>query len=176
MTDGIDLRMDLADKELVVMVDSLKIKEAIFKLVENAMEAMPSGGVLTLRSKEVFFNKAPRRTKEDYLYGACALVSIADTGFGMDAGTLERIYEPFFTTKEGRNRGLGFSMASRIIGDHHGIISIESAPDKGTVINIYIPLMKKNILQIFPIPLPSSFADFENRFRNELFGSKNLFK
>ncbi len=176
MANGIDLKIELDDRALVIMADLLKLKEALFKLVENAIEAMPSGGVLALCSKEVFFNKASGGTGKDYLYGACALVSIVDTGLGMDTDTLERIYEPFFTTREGHNRGLGFSISSRIIRDHHGIINIKSSPNKGTTVNVYIPLAKKNILKIAPIPLPSSFADYENRFLNKSLRNEILHK
>ena len=68
------------------------------------------------------------------------------------------MYEPFFTTKGDKERGLGFPIAFSIIQNHRGTIMVESAPDVGTTVNIYLPLLKKESLRVSPIALPSSFV------------------
>jgi signal transduction histidine kinase len=155
--ENVKVKIELADKELKIMADPLRIKEAFLNLIKNANDAMPSGGVLTLSSKQVSFKLESTDISNDYLSGVSALVSVSDTGTGMDEITQERIYEPFFTTKEGIGRGLGFPMAFYIIQSHGGSMHVDTAPDIGTTIYVYLPLLKYDLLQPSPIPLPSSF-------------------
>ena len=177
MNEDVKIKIDLADREMKTMADSLRIKEAFVNIIKNANDAMPSGGMLTLSSKLVFFQDEPVNIGNDYLSGARALFSISDSGVGnREEKTQEKIYEPFFTTKEGIGRGLGFPMATYIIQRHRGSINVDSTPGIGTVINIYLPLLKKDFIQPSPIPLPSSFVKhggngYRNTpSRNEIFG------
>jgi signal transduction histidine kinase len=165
INEGVEVKTELSDTELKIMADPMRLKEAFVNLTKNANDAMPSGGVLTFGSKSVSFQDKSINTANSYLSGTCALFSVSDTGVGMDEKVQERIYEPFFTTKEGVGRGLGFPMAAYIIQNHHGRISVESVPDNGTTISVYLPLLKnkEDLLQPSPIPLPSSF---ERQSRN----------
>jgi signal transduction histidine kinase len=158
LNKDIKVNLELSDKELKIMADPLRLKEAFANLIRNSSDAMPSGGTLTFSSNQVPFQDKELNAGNDYISGVRALFSVSDTGVGMDDKTQERIYEPFFTTKEGPGRGLGFPVASYIIQGHHGSISVDSQPGIGTTINVYFPLLKEDLLQPSPIPLPSSFA------------------
>jgi two-component system, cell cycle sensor histidine kinase and response regulator CckA len=167
INNEIKVKIDLADRELKIMADPLRIKEAFVNLINNANDAMPSGGILTLRSKLASFESKSMGTDNECLSGACALLSISDTGIGMDGEVRKKIYEPFFTTKEGIGRGLGFPIATYIIQSHRGSIDVESTPGNGTTINAYLPLLKRDYLQPSSIPLPSSFEkQGSNKYRN----------
>ncbi len=160
VADNIEVKTILTGKELKVMADLMRIREAFLNLIRNASDAMPSGGSLTLSTKEVYFRDALSGTsiRKETAQGVCALLSVSDTGIGMDESTKERMYEPFFTTKGDKERGLGFPIAFSIIQNHRGTIMVESAPDVGTTVNIYLPLLKKESLRVSPIALPSSFV------------------
>lgn len=173
--DGIDVQILKTDKDLKVVADAKIIKEAFVNLIRNANEAMPSGGTLTMITQEMYFRDEAQKNESGNVLGRCALVSIIDTGSGMDASTRERIHEPFFTTKEGPGRGLGFSIVSRIIEQHHGNIKVESKPGVGTMVNVYLPLLSKSLFQVTPIPLSSDFSQSSNHryggipSKNEIF-------
>ena len=159
VSDDIETKTILSDEELVIMADSTRIKQAFLNIIKNAVEAMPSGGSLVLATKEVrFADIASGFTGTRLARGPCALLTVSDTGMGMDEITREKIYEPFFTTKQGVDKGLGFPMAFSIIQNHHGSVKVESALGMGTTVNVYLPLLRRELLRISPIPLPSSFA------------------
>jgi signal transduction histidine kinase len=157
INEGIEVKIEPSDRELKIMADPLRLKEAFLNLIKNSNDAMPSGGMLTFSSKLVPFKGKSMSIGNDYLSDVRALFSISDTGVGMDKKMQEKIYEPFFTTKEEAGRGLGFPVAYYIIQSHHGSISVDSTPGIGTTVNVYLPLIRKNILRPSPIALPSSF-------------------
>ncbi len=98
---------------------------------------MPGGGRLEITTEATALTGEFIRT---YSY---ALISVRDTGTGMDEKTRERIFEPFFTTKEiGKNTGLDLSIVYGIIKQHKGYINVYSEPGKGTTFRIYLPLIK----------------------------------
>ncbi len=135
----IEIRPDLADNLPKVAGDATQLYQVLLNLCVNARDAMPKGGTLSLRTCVVpvsRLRKAPQGTPSS----TYVCVDIGDTGMGMDPGTLERIYEPFFTTKEqGKGTGLGLSVAFGIVESHNGVIDVETAPDKGTTFHIYFP-------------------------------------
>jgi len=103
-----------------------QLQQAVLHLIANALDAMPRGGTLTMRTEAV-----PS-------YGA--RISVADTGAGIPAEIRARIFEPFFTTKPvGQGPGLGLSFAHEIVSRHHGDIEVESATGKGTIMVISLP-------------------------------------
>jgi signal transduction histidine kinase len=169
VNEGIKIKIELSDSELKIMADPLRLKEAFLNLIKNSNDAMPSGGMLTFSSKPVSFQDKSINIGNDYSSGACALFSVSDTGVGMDEKMQEKIYEPFFTTKEGAGRGLGFPVASYIIQSHHGSIKVDSVPGIGTTINVCLPLVKKDFLQSSPIPLPSSLVKQGNDWYRDTF-------
>jgi signal transduction histidine kinase len=152
----IEANVDLVQEELPVLIDSLGMEQVLANLISNACDAMPGTGKLKLATRYLPFS-------EEYLSGgtgrvaACALLSVEDTGAGMDRKVKERAFDPFFTTKEtGKGIGLGLPVAYHIIKQHNGSIRIESAPGKGTVVNIYLPLAKAQKKENEPIPLLGS--------------------
>ena len=105
-------------------LDPEKIKQAVLNIIRNAQEAMPGGGHISVCTR---------------VEGGCAVVSIGDDGSGIAAEDLPLIFEPFFTRK-GAGTGLGLSITQRIVEEHHGRIRVESAPGKGTLFTIELPL------------------------------------
>lgn len=94
-------------------------------LVMNACQAMPTGGRLTLQSE---------------LQGDFAVVSVADTGVGIDDDKLGNIFDPFFTTKERDGTGLGLSISYGIVKNHGGRIEVQSVPGEGTTFRVLLPV------------------------------------
>ncbi len=122
-----------------VMADQSQIEQVLLNLYINAWQAMPDGGNIYLETKNVELD-------EDFVRpfaikpGRYVLISVADTGIGMDAATQQRIFEPFFTTKEmGRGTGLGLASVFGIIKNHDGAIDFESQTGQGATFYIYLP-------------------------------------
>lgn len=124
---GITIKKNLAATLPPVPVDPAQIKQVLVNLSKNAMQAMTRGGVLTLCTE-------PR---ED---GVCLIVS--DTGSGIPQEMLNRIFEPFYTTKE-KGSGLGLMIVQRIVRDHGGRIQLESNVGQGTTFRIWLPLTER---------------------------------
>ena len=139
--DRIKLKVLTVDEDLQVEADKSQLEKALINLTENAIEAMPEGGILTIRSERVKYDTGIVENHVAINPGTFARISVTDTGSGMDRATMDRIFEPFFTTKEAeKGAGLGLSMAYGIISKHKGHITVDSEPGKGTTFRIYLPL------------------------------------
>ncbi len=144
LNDRITLRTGLGPPGLRILADPGQLDQVLINLVTNARDAMPEGGVLTISARSVnpvgFLSKMKLPEK-----GTFALLTVADTGRGMDQRVRERIFEPFFTTKEvGEGTGLGLSMVYGIIKQNHWFIEVESEPGCGSTFRIYIPLLESD--------------------------------
>ena len=148
----IDVTITLVEKNLQIMADMALMKEALTHLIKNAMDAMPCGGKFTLSTDQVNFEMRSLLDGDNSSIGACAFVSLADTGIGIDEKIKEKIFEPFFTTKT-NSQGLGLPIAYRIIKQHQGAMKVESQVGQGTEVNIYLPLTKPEIVSMTSIPL-----------------------
>ncbi|WP_254919096.1 hybrid sensor histidine kinase/response regulator [Oceanicola sp. 22II-s10i] len=132
----IDLIFDIPDDLPGVLVDANQLEMAILNLSVNGRDAMDGTGRLTFSARPV-----AEPGSSDLKSGEYVLVSIADTGCGMDAATLERAFEPFFTTKGvGKGTGLGLSMVHGLAAQSGGAFRMESAPGRGTTAYLYLPV------------------------------------
>ncbi len=154
LPEGVEVIFDLADSELTITTDPLKLKGAFLNFIRNAGDALRPGGSLTLKTSRIRFGSAD--CPAAYGPGGCALFSITDTGTGMSREIKEKMFEPYFTTKQGADKGLGCTLARRVVECHNGTISVDSNANKGTTVRIYLPLLKTNRMGAMPIPLPSS--------------------
>ncbi len=138
----INIKLDLAADLFLIKADQGQIEQVVLNLCLNAKDAMPDGGNLTIKTENSHIDKAfiemhpgkPISLKED----KCVILTISDTGIGMDRKIKEHVFDPFFTTKEiGDGTGLGLSVIYGIVEDHGGHIACESAPGAGTTFKIY---------------------------------------
>jgi PAS domain S-box-containing protein len=149
--EDIELRTTLSEEDIVVMADQGQIEQVLVNLATNARDAMPDGGCLTISTELIELDEEFLRAFKYKRPGRYALISVADTGAGMDEKTAGRIFEPFFTTKEvGEGTGLGLSVVYGIIKQHNGYINVYSESGKGTTFNIYLPVIKSDVEETRP--------------------------
>ena len=138
--EDIQLKTVCTGKPLRIFADSGQIEQVLMNLAANARDAMPNGGILTIETE---LQEIDESFIHAYGYGAAGkyvLLSVSDTGKGMDAGTSHKIFEPFFTTKEvGKGTGLGLAIVYGVVKQHEGYINVYSEPDEGTTFRIYLP-------------------------------------
>jgi PAS domain S-box-containing protein len=141
--DNVALRLSLSPEAGVIFADPRRVEQILINLVLNARDAMPQGGRVTIETGTVAFDDLGAKRRGDCEGPAASryvMLAVHDTGHGMDAGTLQRIWEPFFTTKPtGRGTGLGLSMVYGSVQQSGGFVWAESAPGAGTVIQAYWP-------------------------------------
>ncbi|MDD2853727.1 MAG: PAS domain-containing protein [Desulfuromonadaceae bacterium] len=141
--EDVQLTSQLDSTEPLVNIDSGQIEQVLVNLATNARDAMPKGGQLTIRTGLLDIDASFVQANGYGKPGRYALISISDSGIGMDEKTKSRIFEPFFTTKEvGKGTGLGMAIVYGIIKHHHGFINVYSEPQIGTTFRIYIPLIE----------------------------------
>jgi signal transduction histidine kinase len=118
-------------------VDPALLETALLNLALNARDAMPNGGLLEIETRNIVVNEG---AVAGCLPGPYVRLSVRDHGSGMPPEVLDRVFEPFFTTKEvGKGTGLGLSMVYGFVRQSGGHIAIESAPEKGTTVALYLP-------------------------------------
>jgi PAS domain S-box-containing protein len=134
----IDVRVDLANDLPPAKADPNQLEMALLNLAVNARDAMPHGGELTIAARR---ESVRRQHSSGVKPGHYVRLCVADTGIGMDATTLQRSIEPFFSTKGvGKGTGLGLSMVHGLVAQLGGGLSIESTPDHGTTIILFLPI------------------------------------
>jgi signal transduction histidine kinase/CheY-like chemotaxis protein len=139
--EDIELKASHEGARLTVAADPSQIELVILNLVTNARDAMPRGGILTIATRLIELDERFIRAHGYGAAGRYALLTVEDTGTGMDERTRERVFEPFFTTKAvGKGTGLGLSMAYGIVKQHNGFINVYSEPGRGTTFRIYLPI------------------------------------
>ncbi|RJR21194.1 MAG: PAS domain S-box protein [Nitrospiraceae bacterium] len=144
--EDIEVYTKLSDRDIIITADSAQIEQVILNLATNARDAMPEGGRLNIETEPTEITDAFIKAHGFGRPGMYALLSVSDTGTGMDEETRQRVFEPFFTTKEvGKGTGLGLSVVYGIIKQHGGYINIYSEPGKGTTFRIYLPEVKASV-------------------------------
>ncbi len=140
IAEDIDLKFGLNPAGCPISADGNHLTQVLMNLVVNARDAMPIGGKLTIATRLTFRESEYSDGDGVRPAGRYAVLSVADTGAGMDAATLSRIFEPFFSTKGvGKGTGLGLSTVYGIVVQHGGWIEVESEPGCGTTFRIYLP-------------------------------------
>jgi CheY-like chemotaxis protein len=137
--EDVELRVKLDPQLGKILVDPSQLEQVVLNLVVNARDAMPNGGQLSVSTSNV--EVASHRVSSSGLApGSYVILSVRDTGTGMDQATTSRIFEPFFTTKpKGKGTGLGLATVFGIVEQSRGRVVVTSALGKGTAFDIYIP-------------------------------------
>ena len=136
----IDLVTEPAANLPAVYADAGMIEQILLNLCVNARDAMPRGGKLTLSTSTAEFDRRNRPRHPDAMTGFFVCLAVTDTGTGIQADTISRIFEPFYTTKEvGKGTGLGLATVYGIVRQHQGWIDVESQMNSGTTFKIYLP-------------------------------------
>jgi PAS domain S-box-containing protein len=139
--EDIQLKTELVSEPLPVFVDVGQIEQVLINLAANARDAMTNGGRFTIATGIVEEGDPFLRSQLDGAPGSYAVVTVSDTGKGMDPETMKRIFEPFFTTKEvGKGTGLGMAIVYGIIQQHNGFIDLSCNSREGTTFKIYLPV------------------------------------
>lgn len=142
LTTNVKFSIDIAHEDVFVECNEDNIVQIIMNLSVNARDAMPDGGALTVSLSRCMDSEVPKTIPPSSCGYAC--LSVSDTGEGMDQKVLERIFDPFFSTRErGKGTGLGLSIVYGLVRQMDGAVSVISAPGEGTTIQIYMPLTDK---------------------------------
>ena len=144
--EHIDLTMNPTDREITVMADVNQIEQVLVNLVTNARDAMPDGGKLAIGTDIIDMNEEFVKGHGYGTPGRYAVLTVADTGIGMEEGIRENIFQPFFTTKAvGKGSGLGLAVTYGIVKQHNGFIDAASVKGKGTTFTIYLPAVDAEV-------------------------------
>lgn len=143
---GISMKLDPAPAN--ILADKSQIEQVIMNLAVNAQDAMPDGGTLLIETSHFVLRQAAIGNP-DLLPGRYVILSVSDTGTGMDEETINRVFEPFFTTKElGKGTGLGLATVFGIVKQHGGSISIYSELGSGSTFRIYFPSAEESPVEV----------------------------
>jgi signal transduction histidine kinase len=140
-----DLKMELCESLPEIMGAEHEIRDALTNLVFNAVDAMPTGGVITVRTREI-------KSAEGH---ARSVIEVTDTGLGMDEDTRRRCLEPFYTTKGERGTGLGLAMVYGMVQRHSAELEIDSALGRGTTVRLSFPSHTASIVAPAQVTRPT---------------------
>lgn len=156
--EHIDKQLALSEQQLFVLADTSQLEQVLVNLATNARDAMPGGGVLSIKTSQASIDKDFCQVNGYGEPGEYALITVDDTGVGMSPEVLQSIFDPFYTTKDtGKGTGLGLAIAWGIIKQHKGYILVDSSHGQGSSFRIYLPLTSRKPLQNYsssPTELP----------------------
>jgi two-component system cell cycle sensor histidine kinase/response regulator CckA len=140
LPQGIELESKLSNTTATVSGDAAQLRQVLVNLVNNAKDSMPNGGCLKVTLERVHMDKMAAELIPNGAEGTYVVLSVADTGIGISPERIEKIFEPFYTTKEiGKGTGLGLSIVSGIVKGHNGFVTLKSEVGKGTTFSVYLP-------------------------------------
>lgn len=140
--EEITISTDLVPDPWTVMADEGNIEQVIMNLAVNARDAMPGGGTLSISTRNAVIDEAQRQNMPEARAGRAVCITVSDTGVGMEKEVVQRIFEPFYTTKElGKGIGFGLSVVYGIIKQHGGWITVQSARGKGSAFRVFLPAL-----------------------------------
>ncbi len=149
--EDIELKTFFSEEDLIIMADNSQIEQVLLNLTVNARDAMPDGGLLIIETEKIHLDDEYVRTHGYGKPGDFAFITFTDFGIGIDKNILDKIYEPFFTTKKSdKGTGLGLSMVYGIVKQHKGYINCYSEVGKGTTFKIYLPLIQGKTISAKP--------------------------
>jgi two-component system cell cycle sensor histidine kinase/response regulator CckA len=135
-----ELKISTSPDLWTVMVDKHEFEQALYNLVTNAKDAMPDGGTVAIRARNVPERETQKFEYREFVPGEYVLIEVGDTGHGMSREVMDKIFEPFFTTKAiGKGTGLGLASVYGMVKQSGGYIYPESEVGKGTTFRIYLP-------------------------------------
>jgi two-component system, cell cycle sensor histidine kinase and response regulator CckA len=153
--EDIALSVSVGGDAFCIRADKSQLEQVVLNLVVNARDAMPEGGMLTIDVQAVHFESEYASGQHGVTPGGYIMMSVSDTGVGMDAATTTRVFEPFFSTKgAGRGTGLGLATVFGIVKQNGGNISVYSEPGRGTTFELYFPQSDEGPTASVPVPSP----------------------
>ncbi|MCJ7812095.1 PAS domain S-box protein, partial [bacterium] len=138
--EDIKVYTDFNPKLWVINADKGTLEQVVMNLIVNARDAMPHGGKIMVKTENTILNRSCKKVFPETKSGSFVVLSVTDTGIGMDKETIQHAFEPFFTTKGiGKGTGLGLSVVYGIVREHGGWINVYSEPGQGSTFKIYFP-------------------------------------
>jgi two-component system cell cycle sensor histidine kinase/response regulator CckA len=141
---SIELRENIAKNVATIMADPTQINQVLINLCTNADHSMPDGGVIEVTLKNVALDENTAAQHADLTPGWYVNLTVSDTGHGISQEEIDRIFDPYFTTKElGKGTGMGLAVVHGIVKGHNGLITVQSEIGKGTTFSIVFPAVEK---------------------------------
>src|SRR5208283_1240802 len=143
MQSSIDISRQLERKLFTANFDEAKMLQALVKIFENAVESIKGDGKINVQTRNLELSEATQDRTARLNAGNYVCVEISDTGSGIADDVMPHIFEPFFSTKGARHRGLGLAWVYGIVTNHGGGVAVSSQPDIGTTVRLYLPANRK---------------------------------
>jgi PAS domain S-box-containing protein len=141
---SIDIHQNIPEDIDTIMADPTQINQILINLCTNAEHAMPDGGVIVITLKNIEVDEMTAAKHPELNPGRYVNLIVSDTGHGIPKEKIDRIFDPYFTTKEvDKGTGMGLAVVHGIVNGHNGLITVESEPGKGTIFSIFFPIIEK---------------------------------
>ena len=142
---SIEIRLKISKDVDTIIADPTQINQILINLCTNADHAMPDGGIIEIILNNIELDEANTARHSDLHPGRYVNLTVTDTGHGISQEVVDRIFDPYFTTKEvGKGTGMGLSVVHGIVKKHNGAITVKSEPGKGTSFSIFFPAVEEN--------------------------------